>query len=71
MDMEEAKAVMLACSEINLRLNNVSLVVDTIKDESLQRALRAELGSAMVAIYGGLMRPVITAFPELDPDVDA
>ncbi|HEX8615687.1 MAG TPA: hypothetical protein VF800_30765 [Telluria sp.] len=70
MNIEEAKAVMLACGEINARLNNVSLVVDKIKDESIQKALRAELGGAMVSIYGGLMRPVIENFPELDPDAE-
>ena len=68
MDLDEGKAVMQACSEINEHLNNVSLVVDSIEDATIQKAIRAELGNAMVKIYGGLMRPVIKKFPELDPD---
>lgn len=70
MNLEEAKAVMVACNEINANLNNVSTVVDAIKDDALKKALRTELGSAMVKVYG-LMRPIIHDFPELDPDPDS
>lgn len=70
MNKNEAKAIMLACSEINSYLNNAALVADTLEDPAIQRALRDELGNAIVKIYGDLMRPVIKEFPDLDPDKD-
>lgn len=71
MNLDEAKALMMACGEINFHLNNVSTIVDGLESKEMQRALRTELGNAMAKIYGGVMRPVIKDFPELDPDADA
>ncbi len=68
MNVDEAKALMQACDEINTHLNNISMLVDTIESGAVQRELRTELAQAVVKIYGDLMRPAIREFPELDPD---
>jgi len=68
MNLDEAKTLMLACSEVNSALNKVCLIVETIEDSAVRSKLKFELGNTCVAIYGGLMRPIIRDFPELDPD---
>ncbi|MFZ6757929.1 hypothetical protein ACO0K9_12030 [Undibacterium sp. Ji50W] len=70
MDLEEAKLIMRGCADVNVHLNNIALIVDTIDDVDLQKKLRVELSNAMGEIYLSLMRPIVKNFPEIDPDFE-
>jgi hypothetical protein len=67
MDREIAKCTMSALMQFSAPLNALSIISDKLDSAAEGREMRQSLAAIMIAI-DEIMRPVISKYPELDPD---
>ena len=68
MQKEKAKALMDAIMSINDSLNDATHLTLDMTDQDEAKRVRSVLGEIGSRLYVDLMRPIIRAFPDLDPD---
>jgi hypothetical protein len=68
--MEKALAKVVLQSVIGLgqRLNDLDPVVRGVKDPDERRRLLMCLGSVMAQLNAGIILPIVSQYPEMDPD---
>lgn len=59
---------MRTLAAINEQLNSATSLTAQIDSKDEQQSLRRAIGNVVQTIYIDLMRPVISQYPDLDPD---
>jgi hypothetical protein len=69
MDRPTAEKLAAALKKLDVQMNEVVAIVETIDDVAERKALRHALGETMCASFDVLW-PLIRQYPDLDPDKD-
>jgi hypothetical protein len=65
---EGAEALMRIYTRVGVALNEAHAVIEREPDEDVRRALRRPLGIAMSDLWVELQLPLVSEYPDLDPD---
>jgi hypothetical protein len=70
MNRDMAEKLMAALHDLNGPLNEIFALVEEIADEDEKRAMRRAFGQISGQLFTDAMFPIITQYPDLDPDTD-
>jgi hypothetical protein len=68
MEKSSAAELIKSLMELSDRLNDIDAQLRRLPDDVERKALLRTLGSVMLDLDAGLIRPIVRQHPELDPD---
>lgn len=68
MNRDTAEKLMAIYARIGTLLNDATEAIETEPDEQQRKRLRTPVGIAMTHLWTDLQLPLVSAFPELNPD---
>jgi hypothetical protein len=68
MNRDTAEKLMAIYARVGTLLNEATDAIESEADEQLRKRLRAPIGVAMAHLWTDLQLPLVSAFPELNPD---
>ena len=68
MNKTDAKRLMNIFAGVGELLNAADPIIRDISDEKLKKELLNSLGGTMIDLWIELQKPIVTKFPDLNPD---